>query len=92
MNDATPDDLGRFLTVADAAELLRIAPTEVLAVIRSGELPAIAVGSARSWRIERAALEGYIDALYEQSRRMALWNQAQFTEIVELTFGDSPRS
>lgn len=92
MNDTSSADLGRFLTVADAAELLRVTPAEVLEVVRSGELPAIAVGSARSWRIERSALEGYIDALYEQSRRMALWNQAQFTEIIELTFGDSPRS
>lgn len=92
MNDASAADLGRFLTVADAAELLRVSPAEVLEVVRCGELPAIAVGPSRTWRIERSVLEGYIEAMYEQSRRMALWNQAQFTEIIELTFGDSPRS
>lgn len=92
MNDATPADVARFLTVADAAEVLQIAVTEVLELVRSGELPAIAVGAGRTWRIERVALEGYIEAMYEQARRMGLWNQAQFADIIELTFGDSPRS
>ena len=92
MTDALPASPGRFLTVADAAELLRVTPGEVLDVIRSGELVAIAVGHARHWRIEREALEGYIAALYEHSRRMSLWHQAEFTDLPELIVPGPSRS
>lgn len=84
--DAT-EPLGRFLTVADTAEILNVAPADVLALVRSSELPAIRVGSAGKWRIERAVLESYIEAMYEESRRRSLWEQSDFANIPELSGG-----
>ena len=88
MNDATADGLGRFLTLADTAELLNITTTQAYALVRSGELPAIKVGASGQWRIERSILESYIEAMYEETRRMSLWNQADYTNLTELTFGE----
>ena len=70
MDDANTEGLGRFLTLADTAELLNISPKQTYALIRSGELPAIKVGASGHWRIERSVLEAYIDAMYEETRRM----------------------
>src|SRR4026207_659290 len=100
------DEIGRFLTVADAAELLAVdGPTvdepvvpagsraaELLAVavppvdelIRSGELPAIRVGTTGPWRVERTQLEVWIEEQYEQTRRYSSWNQGEFANVAEL--------
>ncbi len=88
MNDATAAGLGRFLTLADTAELLNISAAHARELVRSGELPAIRVGSRGAWRVERTVLEGYIDGLYEQARRMSLWNQSQYSEGADFPFGD----
>lgn len=85
MDEPTPDSLGRFLTLADTAEVLSISTRQAYALIRSGELPAIKVGSGGQWRIERSVLESYIAAMYEQTRRMNLWNQADFADVAEFT-------
>lgn len=85
MNDATPaDGLARFLTLADTAELLNISASQASALVRSGELPAIKVGSA--WRIERTVLEGYIEAMYEQTRRASLWQQGEYANLTAISF------
>ena len=84
MNDAA-DGLGRFLTLADTAELLNITAHEAYALVRSGELPAIKLGAIR--RIERDHLESYIEDLYEQTRRMNLFNQSEFADLTEPLFG-----
>jgi len=97
---APPSDssgLGRFLTLADTAEVLNISAGQAYALVRSGELPAIKIGSGGAgsgrggdqgghgqWRIERDVLEGYIAGKYEENRRRNLWNQAEFTDIPEL--------
>lgn len=83
MNPSTEDSLGRFLTIADVAEQLAVSVDEVLQLVRSGELPAIRVGAKGQWRIERSALEGYIDDRYEEERRISLWNQAEFTGVLD---------
>lgn len=89
MDDGTPDDaLGRFLTIADTAQLLNVTASEAYALVRSGELPAIRVGS--SWRVERDVLESYIEAMYEATRRLNLWHQSEFADLSEPTFG-APR-
>jgi excisionase family DNA binding protein len=88
MNDAPSAGLGRFLTIADAADLLNVSPAQVRKLVLSGELPAIRVGAPGQWRVERDVLEGYIDALYEQARRHSLWNQAEFDQLPEYTFGE----
>lgn len=78
-------EIGRFLTVADAAELLAVDVATVDELIRSGELPAIRVGSSGPWRVERTQLEVWIDEQYEQTRRHALWNQGEFANVTELS-------
>jgi excisionase family DNA binding protein len=87
MNAETPDDVGRFLTVADTAEILNVDAKDVLALLRTGELPAIQVGKSAQWRIERVVLETYIEAMYEEARRKALWEQSDFANIPELSGG-----
>jgi excisionase family DNA binding protein len=92
MNAINPaDGLGRFLTLADTAEVLSVSPHEVLDLVRSGELPAIKVGSKGQWRIENSVLESYIEALYEETRRMSLWNQSDIATVTEVNFGE-PRT
>jgi excisionase family DNA binding protein len=87
MSADTPDAVGRFLTVADTAEILNVEVADVMALVRSGELPAIRVGAAGQWRIERAVLETYIEAMYEEARRRALWEGSDFANIPELSGG-----
>ena len=92
MNDTQPPGtLGRFLTLADTAEVLNISANQAYALVRSGELPAIKVGGNGHWRVERSVLESYIDAKYEESRRLSLWNQSDYANLAELSFGQ-PRS
>ena len=76
--------LARFLTLADTAELLNISPRQAYALVRSGELPAIQVGAQGSWRVERAVLDGYIAAKYEEARRSAAWRQTEPLDVSDL--------
>lgn len=77
-------DLGRFLTVADVAEVLNVSATQAYAMVRSGELPAIKLGASGHWRVERAVLEGWITDKYEENRRRAMWNESEFADLPEL--------
>jgi excisionase family DNA binding protein len=79
------DEIGRFLTIADAAEILAVDVATVDELIRSGELPAIRVGSSGPWRIERVQLEVWIELQYEETRKLSAWNQGEFSNIVELS-------
>ena len=89
MNATSPaEGLGRFLTLADTAEVLSVSPHEVLDLVRSGELPAINVGGKGQWRIENSVLESYIEALYEETRRLSLWNQSDIATVTEVNFGE----
>jgi excisionase family DNA binding protein len=91
MNDIeSASGLGRFLTIADTAEILNVSASQAYAIVRSGELPAIKVGGSGHWRVERTVLESYIEAKYEESRRLSLWNQSNYADLPEL-FG-APRS
>lgn len=89
MDLVSPDSIGRFLTVADASEILNISASEVLELVHSAELPAISVGSPSRWRIERRVLEDYIEAKYEEARRMSLWEQADAASVQDIE--GSPR-
>jgi excisionase family DNA binding protein len=81
---ASDGALGRFLTLADVAEVLNVSATQAYALVRSGELPAIKIGGSGHWRIERDKLEDYIAAKYEENRRSGLWRQAEFADVPEL--------
>lgn len=88
MNDSiSPGALGRFLTLADTAEILNVSTSQAYALVRSGELPAIKVGGNGRWRIERSVLESYIEAKYEESRRLSLWKQSDYGNLPELSGG-----
>ena len=49
-----------FMTVAEAAALLRIGERTAYKLVRSGRLPAVKVGN--QWRIERRAFEAWVAA------------------------------
>ena len=82
--------LGRFLTLADVAEVLNISTGAAYSLVRSGELPAIKLGRHGQWRIERDVLESYIEAKYEEARRIKAWREAEFDRVVEPVFGGGP--
>ncbi|MFT4122654.1 MAG: helix-turn-helix domain-containing protein [Microbacteriaceae bacterium] len=86
MNPSGSDGPGRFLTLADTAALLNISVHQAYALVRSGELPAIKLGGSGQWRIERSRLEAFIESKYEESRRMSLWHQGDYSDdLPELT-------
>jgi len=91
MNESSVPGLGRFLTLADTAEILNISASQAYGLVRSGELPAIKIGASGQWRIERSVLESYIEAKYEEARRMSLWNQSDFASIAEIPRDQLPR-
>lgn len=77
------DRLGfqRFLTVPEAAELLRVDVADVHTLIRSGELAALRVGNRGPWRIEADVLEEFIAQQYELARREAAFHSGAFANI-----------
>ncbi|GAA1803565.1 helix-turn-helix domain-containing protein [Agromyces neolithicus] len=79
------DEIGRFLTIADAAEILAVDVATVDDLIRSGELPAIRVGTSGPWRIERAQLEVWIELQYEDARARTAFNEGEFANVFELS-------
>lgn len=91
MPEPTSDAMGRFLTLTDVAEVLSLTAAEVLALVRSGELPAIRLGSIGQWRVEHAVLESFITDKYDESRRLALWHEAEYADVAEM-FPDQRRS
>lgn len=60
----------RFLTLSDVSEVLNVSPSQVRALLRSGELPAIKLGGRGVWRVEASELEAYIARMYSQTREM----------------------
>jgi excisionase family DNA binding protein len=90
MNQSDIGGLGRFLTLSDTAEVLNVSLNQAYVLVRSGELPAIKIGGKGQWRVERSVLESFIEAKYEEARRLSLWNQSDFGNIPELA-GREPR-
>ncbi|UOE44540.1 helix-turn-helix domain-containing protein [Agromyces larvae] len=78
-------EVGRFMSVADAAELLAVDVATVDELIRTGELPAIRVGESGPWRIEVAQLQLWVDDRYEDTRRYSSWHQGEFSNVFELS-------
>lgn len=59
----------RFLTLSDVAEELKISSSQMYALVRSGELPAIQIGGRNQWRVEQTVLDQYIQDKYAESRQ-----------------------
>ena len=87
MNDAAASGLGRFLTVADTAEILNISVTSAYALVRSGELPAIRIGTGGQWRVEAASIDAFIATRYEEQRRIRLWERSATAQVDEPSWG-----
>ncbi|MBG6181828.1 excisionase family DNA binding protein [Arthrobacter sp. CAN_A1] len=64
MNTAEP---ARFMTIPDVAEELNTSTSQIRALIRVGDLPAIQIGGRGQWRIERTTLEDYINDAYQRT-------------------------
>jgi excisionase family DNA binding protein len=65
--DAATPPPKRFLLLDDVAAELSTTKSQVYAMVRSGELPAIKVGGRGQWRIERSKLEDYIANAYHDT-------------------------
>jgi excisionase family DNA binding protein len=59
----------RFLKPGAVAGILSVTESQVLAMLRRGELPGVKLGGRGVWRVERAKLEEYIAGRYEQTAR-----------------------
>jgi excisionase family DNA binding protein len=58
----------RFLTLADVAETLNVSSSQVYALVRNGDLPAIKLGGRGQWRVEEAALDSFIAERYQATQ------------------------
>ncbi|WP_353827362.1 helix-turn-helix domain-containing protein [Agromyces sp. SYSU T0242] len=87
---AAEEPLGRFLTIADAAEVLAVGVEDVSDLVLSGELPALRVGDRGPWRIERTQLEAFIEVRYESARREVVWNEGEFANVIEFSGARQP--
>lgn len=77
-------DAPRFLTLDEVAELLRVDGDAVQSLVESYELPALRVGEAGPWRVEREVLEHFIDDRYEAQRREARLGLPEGDDFAEL--------
>lgn len=96
MNDSDGQPaFGRFLTIADTAEILNISASQAYLLVRTGQIAAIRIGAKGQtrgqWRVERTMLEAYIEAKYEETRRLNLWNQFDFSDLAEFSTVRTPR-
>lgn len=74
----------RFLAPAQVAELLSIEVDEVIALVLEGLLRGTQLGSPVRWRVEESSVTDYIADQTENSRRMALWHQADAASFPEI--------
>ncbi len=61
--------MARFLTLDDVAEELAISKSQVYALVRGGDLPAMKVGGRGQWRVERSRLEQWIEQAHADTAR-----------------------
>jgi excisionase family DNA binding protein len=59
----------RFLALTDVAEVLGVSSSQVYALVRNGDLPAIKIGGRGQWRVETAELEKYIQRMYDETKK-----------------------
>jgi excisionase family DNA binding protein len=82
----------RFLTLADVAEVLNISTSQVYALVRNEQLPAIKIGGRGQWRVERDKLEDYIRRMYDETREFIAAHPFSEAEAAsaEATHGGEP--
>jgi excisionase family DNA binding protein len=70
VNVTTPNHPGsRFLTLSDVAEILNISASQARALVLRQDLRAVKLGGRGVWRVERSALESYIERLYQETEQ-----------------------
>ncbi|ROQ36604.1 excisionase family DNA binding protein [Frondihabitans sp. PhB188] len=84
MDDHADQPYRQFLTVERVAEILSVGLDDVEALVGTGELPAIRVGSPGFWRIEVSVLDAYIAGRYEEARRAAVFDGFDFGSVSEI--------
>lgn len=57
----------RFLQLTDVAEILDISMSQVLALVRRGDVRAVKIGGRGQWRVEDTELEAYIQRCYAET-------------------------
>ncbi|MEV8266650.1 DNA-binding protein [Microbacterium sp. NPDC076911] len=77
----------RLLAPAQVGELLSLSVDEVMALVMSGQIRGMQVGTPPRWRIDEASVGGYLDDQAEEARRMALWRQSNAASFPELWGG-----
>lgn len=80
----SPASAPRFLAPAQVAELLAIEVDEVVALVVAGRLRGAKLGSPARWRVEESSIADYLEEQTEESRRMALWRQADEASFPEV--------
>ena len=55
----TDEELPKILTVAEAAQYLRLSVATVYRLAQAGEVPAVRVG--RQWRVQRGLLDEWLN-------------------------------
>lgn len=61
----------RFHQLTDVAEILDISMSQVLALVRRGDIRAVKIGGRGQWRVEISELEAYIERCYAETERVA---------------------
>jgi len=74
----------RYLAPAQVAELLGVQVDEVVELILQGGLRGARLGSPAAWRVEEASIAEYLAEQAEDTRRRALWRQANAASFPEL--------
>jgi len=62
---AQPEGLGRFMTVAEVATLMRVSTMTVYRLIKAGDIPAVRVG--KSYRLREDDVDRFLSARYTQA-------------------------
>ncbi len=63
------NDMPRFLTLPDVAEILNVNLPQVRALVRSGALLGVQIGGRGVWRVEDVELEAYIQRAYAETKK-----------------------
>lgn len=71
----------RFLTLTDVAETLNVTLAQTKALVRGGDLEAIKIGGRGAWRVERSALEAYIQRMYAETKDFIAREQGAPAEV-----------
>lgn len=58
----------RFLHLSEVAEILDVSVSQVYALVRNQQLRALKIGGRGQWRVERAALEEFIESCYAETQ------------------------